>query len=140
MQKTTIIGNIGADADVRHLDSGFIAISFNVAVTEKRQEQDHTTWFSCTYWRKQDQSTAVATYLKKGQKVYVEGKISARSFTRPNGEAGASLDLRVDFIELCGQTPPQVSQPTQPQTTVTPTVTGGVHSPAPDAPTDDLPF
>lgn len=110
MQKTTLIGNLGGDAVQRTTDSGAIAISFNVAVSERRKDQEYTTWYSCTMWRNPDQSTAVAQYLKKGKKVYVEGKPSVRAFTDKNGQNGASLDVRVDYVELLGD-----SQPAQPQ-------------------------
>ena len=108
MNRYQIIGNLGNDATVRTLDSGTNAISFNVAVTKKwtdkqGQKQESTTWVSCTQWKLKDQSTAVAQYLKKGTRVLVEGEPSARSYTDNSGAAKASLDMRVDNIELLSQ-------------------------------------
>ena len=108
MNRYQIIGNLGNDATVRTLDSGTNAISFNVAVTKKwtdksGEKKESTTWVSCTQWKIKDQSTAVAQYLKKGTRVLVEGEPSARSYTDNSGAAKASLDLRVDNVELLSQ-------------------------------------
>ena len=108
MNRYQIIGNLGNDATIRTLDNGSSAISFNVAVTKKwtdkqGQKQESTTWVSCTQWKLKDQSTAVAQYLKKGTRVLVEGEPSARSYTDNSGAAKASLDLRVDNVELLSQ-------------------------------------
>ena len=108
MNRYQIIGNLGNDATVRTLDSGTNAISFNVAVTKKwtdknGEKKESTTWVSCTQWKLKDQSTTVAQYLKKGTRVLVEGEPSARSYTDNSGAAKASLDMRVDNIELLSQ-------------------------------------
>lgn len=150
MNRYQAIGNLGRDAEARTLDSGSTAISFTVAVTEKYtdksgQKVENTTWINCTLWRTAQQSTAIANYLKKGQKVLVEGKPSVRSYEKNDGTFGASLELRVDNIELLGGAPAD-SQPTAP-----PPASGPVTAhhqgawpatptpPTPQAP-EDLPF
>jgi single-strand DNA-binding protein len=107
LNRFSFIGNLGQDAQVRTLDSGTSAISFSVAVTERYKDkqgnaQETTTWVSCTRWVPQGGSTALANYLLKGQKVYVEGKPSARAYVAQDGTAAAVLDVRVDKIELLG--------------------------------------
>ena len=116
LNRFTFIGNLGQDAQVRTLDSGTSAISFSVAVTEKYKDkqgnaQEITTWVSCTRWVPQGGSTALANYLLKGQKVYVEGKPSARSYVAQDGTAAAVLNVRVDKIELLGGSQGQSAQP-----------------------------
>ena len=123
MNRTQIIGNLGQDAQVRVLDSGQAAIAFSVGVTERWMDkqgvkQERTDWFSCTLWKPQDK-TAIAQYLKKGTKVLVEGRISARAWNGQDGSLNASLELRVDNIELLtaqAQAQPQA----QPAAGVTP--------------------
>jgi single-strand DNA-binding protein len=110
MNRYSFIGNLGRDAEMRTLDSGSTAISFTVAVTEKYTDrsgnkQETTTWVSCTLWRTDKQSTAIANYLKKGQKVLVEGKPSVRAYDKQDGTSAASLDVKVDNIELLGGAP-----------------------------------
>lgn len=103
---TIIIGHLGQDAEVRQAQNA-TAISFSVAVTESWKDaagtkQSRTTWFNCTKWVKPE-STALARYLTKGTKVYVEGKISVRAWNHPtSGEANGSLELRVNEIILLG--------------------------------------
>lgn len=63
-----IVGRIGQDAVIRQVQDYF-AISFSVAVSEKRKnDQQATAWFNCTYWSKSDK---IAQYLTKGKLVSV---------------------------------------------------------------------
>ena len=114
LNRFQFIGNIGQDAQVRTLDNGTTAISFSVAISEKYKDkqgnpQEITTWVSCTRWVPQGGSTALSNYLLKGQKVYVEGKPSARAYVTQAGEAAAVLDLRVEKIELLGSAQAQAA-------------------------------
>lgn len=118
MNRFQFIGNLGRDAELRSLDSGAQTISFPVAITEKWKDRngevkEQTTWASCTMWKQAGQSTAILTYLKKGQKVLIEGKPSARAYTNKDGQVMASLEVRVDNLELIGGAPQQQAQPQQ---------------------------
>ena len=63
-----IVGRIGNDATIRQVQDYF-AISFSVAVSEKRKnDQQATAWFNCTYWVKSDK---IAQYLTKGKLISV---------------------------------------------------------------------
>lgn len=124
MNKIIIIGNLGQDAQVKpQAGNGNTPISFSIAVTEKRKDSEHTEWFTCTKWVQPGGSSAIAQYLKRGTKVAVEGKISARAYTDRDGNPRASLEVNVQNIELLGggvqtQQPAQNQQPThttQPQ-------------------------
>jgi single-strand DNA-binding protein len=102
MLKTTIIGNIGADAIVRET-SGKQAISFKVAHNEKYTtdgvKHEKTVWIDCTIWR--ERVTTLPDYLKRGQKVYLEGIPSADAYTnKETGELISVLRLNVRHIEL----------------------------------------
>jgi single-strand DNA-binding protein len=135
MNKTIIIGNIGNDAEVRTLDSGTIAISFSVGVSEsyvnkQGEKVSNTTWFNCTKWVQPGQSTKIAEYLTKGNKVAVEGKITARGFIKGDNTAGASLELNVREIELVGSK----------QTTATPEVSNNAYNTGTPAPEQFTPF
>ncbi len=113
-------GNIGQDATVRTLDGGTTAIGFTVAITEKYKDrqgnpQETTTWVSCTRWVQAGGSTAIAQYLKKGTKVLIEGKPTARAYEKQDGTTAASLEVRVDSLELLGAAPQQQGAAAQPQ-------------------------
>ena len=146
MNRVTIIGNLGQDAQVRVLDNGQAAISFSIGETERWKDQqgnkqERTEWFNCTLWRKSDQ-TAIAQYLKKGTKVMVEGRISVRPWQGQDGSCNASLEIRVNNVDgirfLSALNQQQQGAPQeQPQTTgFTPEQMAGAST----NPDDDLPF
>lgn len=115
MLKINLIGNLGADAEVRHLDNGQSVISFNAAHSEKwtdknGQKQEKTEWIRCSLWRQSDK-IAIAQYLKKGVKVYVEGKPSAKSYSSNTGETISYVEVNVSNLELLSA----IEQPQQPQ-------------------------
>lgn len=95
-QRIIIVGNVGRDPEMRYTPSGVPVTSFSVAVNRKwtnqnGESQDKTTWFRVTCWRKQ--AEVAAQYLKKGQKVLVEGEVEASAYTDREGTARASLEL-----------------------------------------------
>lgn len=117
MNRTQIIGNIGSDATVNQTQTGRVAIGFSVAVSKKwtdasGQQQEQTTWFRCTIWKKAGESTNVAQYLRKGTKVFCEGEVSAKMYTDASGGNQTSLELNVigATLELLGQ-PQQAAAP-----------------------------
>lgn len=136
MLKMQIIGNLGKDAEVKTTQSGQIIINFSVAHTTKRNGQDATVWVDCSKFVEQGQTTAVAQYLKKGTKVYVEGMPSANAWTGQDGTVNASLRLTAYQIELLGsqqQAQPQQQAPAQayPQAQPQPQYTAPAPAPAP---------
>jgi single-strand DNA-binding protein len=149
MQKLIIAGNVGQDAVVRATQSGQSAISFTLACNEKwkdqqGQEQQKTTWYSCTIWKKPEQ-TSIANYIKKGVRVVIEGKPSVSIFTDQQGVSKASLDVRVNEINLMGGGEQSTAQPPQqPQQQNTPLAQSQAAAPAPTSQfnhqDDDLPF
>lgn len=145
--KAQFIGNLGAEATVRQQQNGDNAITFRVAVTEKRKDQDITTWINCTLWKRADQGTAIAQYLTKGQKVYIEGKPSVRAYQDQSGNTQASFDVMVNHVELLGGQQNQGAAPNQPSKQVHPHYAAPAQrqAPAPDPfagadSNDDLPF
>lgn len=92
------IGALGRDCSVKQLDKGSV-INFSIGVSVGYGEHKSTTWLECS---KFGESTAVAQYLLKGTKVYVQGEPSLRTFDKKDGTKGTSLTLRVDKVELLG--------------------------------------
>ena len=117
MLKIQAIGNLGKDAVMRKTGND-TAIAFTVAVNKKYKnaagvEVEETTWIDCTLWRRPDQSTAIAEYLKAGSKVYVEGEPSARYYVNGSGEPVAALTLRVSTVELVSSKKPETAPATE---------------------------
>ena len=103
MLKTTLIGSLGQSATVNNVN-GKTVINFSVAHSEKWRDsqgndKERTTWVSCSYWV---QSANISQYLKKGTQVYVEGIPDVKIVTLRDSQQVASLQLRVNTIQLLG--------------------------------------
>ena len=105
MIKLQVIGNLGKDCLVNNVN-GKTVINFSVAHTEKFKDaqgnqKDKTIWVECAYWTDR---TGISPYLTKGKTVYVEGTPDVRTYTTNDGRNGASLQLRVQSVQLVGGT------------------------------------
>lgn len=103
MIKLQIVGNLGKDCIVKEIN-GKNVINFSVAHTERYKDstgnqKERTTWVECAYWTDR---TALSQYLKKGQMVYAEGAPEADAYTNKEGQAAATLRMRVQSIQLLG--------------------------------------
>ena len=102
--KIIIIGNLGSNPEQRFTPSGDPVTSFSVATSRKYGEKDETTWFRVSVWGKQAESCN--TYLSKGSKVLVEGRLKSNSDGNPNvyqrkdGTWGASYDVTADAVRF----------------------------------------
>ena len=106
MIKLQIIGNIGSDATVKQLESGKSVIGFSVAHTEKYrkgdQQETKTTWVKCSWFTDR---TAVVPYLKKGTRVWLDGKPEVEMYQDKNGGTQCNLKMIVRECELQGNAP-----------------------------------
>ena len=101
MIKLQIIGNLGKDCIVKEINGKHV-INFSVAHTERFKDsqgtqKERTTWVECAYWTDR---TAIAPYLTKGTSVYAEGSPEADPYTNKEGQAAATLRMRVQNIQL----------------------------------------
>ena len=101
-QNTTIVGNVGRDAELKYTQQAVALLKFSVAVNktikvgnEKRQT---TTWFNVTLWR--DRAEALADYIKAGMQVLVTGEVSISPYIDKAGKAAASLELTANDVKL----------------------------------------
>ena len=81
INKVIVLGNLGADPEVRTTPSGATVASFTVACSEQWKDKDgqkheKTEWVKCIAWR--GTADIAQRYLRKGSKVYVEGKLETR--------------------------------------------------------------
>lgn len=105
LNKMTIIGNLGADPEVRYLDGGAVVATFNVATTEKYtsrngEKVEQTEWFRVELWN--EQAKVAEKYLKKGNSVYVEGRLRTELWTDKEGKERTSLRVRANTMQLLG--------------------------------------
>ena len=103
-QQITLIGNLGADPQMRHTPDGTPVTSFRLAVNRRWRAQDGTTqeetvWFGVSAWERQ--AELCNQYLSKGQRVLVVGEIrEPRIYTDREGNTRASLDVRARNVRF----------------------------------------
>lgn len=83
LNKVMLIGNLGADPEIRHTSSGLPVATFRMATSWSRsadggQREENTEWHNIVAWRRL--AEICQQYLKKGSKVYIEGRIQTRSW------------------------------------------------------------
>jgi single-strand DNA-binding protein len=101
INKIILIGNLGQDPELRYTSSGVAVASFSMATSESWKDQDgnvqeKTQWHKLVTWRKL--AEIVGEYLKKGSKVYVEGRIQYRSYDDKNGVKRDITEIVVDQL------------------------------------------
>jgi single-strand DNA-binding protein len=88
LNKVMLIGNLGKDPELRYTTSGVAVATFTIATNEswKDQEgnlQERTEWHNIVAWRKL--AEICGEWLKKGKKVYIEGRLQTRNYDDKNG-------------------------------------------------------
>ena len=110
--KVILVGNLGRDPEMRYTPSGEAVTNFSMATSEKwtgkdGQPAERTLWWRVSVFGKHGE--ACNTYLKKGSKVLVEGRMVAdentggpRVFERNDGSAGAAFEVRAKEVKFLG--------------------------------------
>jgi single-strand DNA-binding protein len=105
VNKAIILGNVGADPEVRVLDGGAKVARIRVATTERytdnnNQKQERTEWHTISLWR--GLADVVEKYVHKGSQVYVEGKFRTREYEQ-NGEKRYATEIVAEDMKLLGR-------------------------------------
>ncbi|MHC1782043.1 MAG: single-stranded DNA-binding protein [Anaerolineaceae bacterium] len=105
-----VVGNVGRDPEMRYTPNGQAVTSFSVATSRNYtnsagQPVKETIWFRVSAWGKQAETCN--TYLHKGSKVLVEGRLTAdpasggpRVFTRQDGTTGSSFEISASMVRF----------------------------------------
>ena len=100
--KAMIIGNLGADPEMRYTPNGRPVTQFNVAVNQSTKNQqtgewvEETDWFRVSVWG--DRAERAAENLRKGTRVFVEGRFKTREFEGRDGQKRTSLEITADSL------------------------------------------
>ena len=137
VNKVILIGNVGKEPDVKHLDRNVVVANLVLATTERAytlqngtQVPDRTEWHNIVLWRGLAQTAE--KYVHKGDKLYIEGKIRSRSYDDQNGVKRNIVEIFADVMEMLtprGAAQPQ-GAPVQPV----------AQKPMEENPSDELPF
>lgn len=138
LNKVQLIGYVGKDPEVRYLDSGVAVATFTLATTDRgytlangTQVPERTEWHNIVLWR--GLAEIADKYVRKGDRLYIEGKIRSRSYDDQNGVKRYIVEIFGDNMEMLTprsavQSQP-AAQPVKPQP-----------SPAAEKPAEDYPF
>ena len=104
VNKVILVGNLGRDAETKFTPSGASVSKFSVATTRKWKDQqssewkEETNWTNVVVWRQE----ALSNYLTKGKQVYVEGRLSTRSYDDKDGKKVYATEVVADEVILLG--------------------------------------
>ena len=106
INKVILVGNVGKDAEVRHIDSGVAVATFPLATSEtytaKNGEKVTTTeWHNIVVWR--GLAEFAGKYIQKGRQLYVEGQIRSRSYDDKDGNKRYVTEILGNTIQLLGR-------------------------------------
>jgi single-strand DNA-binding protein len=102
MNKIILIGNLGRDPDMSYTTNGTAVTKFSLAVSRRAKANSagerETDWFNIVAW--QQLAETCNNYLKKGQKIYVEGRLEQRRYTDKEGVSRTSIDVVINDMEM----------------------------------------
>lgn len=117
LNKVLLIGNVGKDPEVRHLDSGVATTTITLATSEtytdrtSGQRVTNTEWHNVVLWR--NLAELAEKYIRKGSQIFVEGKIRTRSWDDKDGQKRYTTEIVADNIRLLGRRDDAGGAPTQ---------------------------
>src|SRR6185436_4998235 len=117
LNKAMIIGNLGRDPEMRYTPSGQAVTQFTVAVNRNYKDhegnwQEETEWFRVVAWGPLAERTA--EYLRKGRKVYVEGRLQTRQWEGQDGQKRYTTELIASTVTPLDPRPRDGEQPGDP--------------------------
>jgi single-strand DNA-binding protein len=139
VNKIILIGNVGKDPEVRYYDNGGAVANFSLATTERgytaangTQVPDRTEWHNIVLWR--GLAEIAEKYIRKGSKIYIEGKIRTRSYDDQQGIKRYVTEVWGDTLELLDRKPDsgQASRPPAPEPPVTTTASSQTKTSTPN--------
>jgi single-strand DNA-binding protein len=144
VNKVILIGNLGKDPEVRHLENGASVANFPIATSESYtdkssgEKKEVTDWHDIVVWR--GLAEVADKYLRKGMKIYVEGRLKKRSWQDKEGQTRYTTEVIADQLTI-------LSRPDGPERPNNEPNYSNPGTPAPDKikdfnddETDDLPF
>jgi len=109
LNKAILIGNVGSDPEIRSVGNGSRVASFSLATGRTWNDasgakQEKTEWHKCVVWNNKASTLAdvVEKFVKKGERVYVEGEIEYRQWQDKEGQTRYTTEIKVRELLLLG--------------------------------------
>ena len=108
VNKVILVGNLGKDPEVRHLEGGVSVAHFTLATNDYYKDKqgnrvERTEWHNISAWR--GLADMADKYLKKGQQVYIEGKLRTRQYQDKDQQTRYITEIIADEISMLGGRP-----------------------------------
>lgn len=105
LNKVMLIGYLGKDPEVKHLDGGATVCNFSIATSESWKDKEgnkkeSTEWHNVVLWR--NLAEIAEKYLRKGMQIYLEGKIKTRSWDDAQGTKRYTTEILGDTFTMLG--------------------------------------
>ncbi|MBD3332219.1 single-stranded DNA-binding protein [candidate division GN15 bacterium] len=105
VNKAILIGRLGKDPEIRYTQSGKAVANFTIATNERwtgqdGQPQESTTWHNIVVWGRQ--AEVIKEYMSKGRQIYLEGRISNRSYEDKEGNKRYVSEVVVQNFQFLG--------------------------------------
>jgi len=106
INKVILIGNLGSDPEVKTTPQGAQVANFSLATSESwtdkasGEKKEKAEWHRLVLWRRL--AEIAGQYLKKGAKIYIEGKLETRSWEDKEGQKRYTTEVIVDKLEMLG--------------------------------------
>ncbi len=135
LNRVVLIGNVGKDPEIRYIDKSVCTAAFSLATSSPgytlpngTNVPERTEWHRILLWRRL--AEIAERYIRKGDKIYVEGELRYRSYTDAKGKTHQVTEIWGNHLELLSgrALAEQSNQPATPTTSATPT------------PKEELPF
>ena len=106
VNKAILVGNVGKDPEVRYLEGGASVASFSLATTEVYRNRNgekvsQTEWHNIVAWR--HLADLAEKYITKGRQLYIEGRITNRSWEDKEGNKRYTTEIVANTIQLLGR-------------------------------------
>lgn len=104
LNKVMIIGNLGKDPEIRYMPSGDAVANFSIATSESwtdkasGDKKEQTEWHRCSAFGRT--AEVIGQYVKKGSKIYVEGRLQTRKWQDKDGQDRYTTEVRVDGMRM----------------------------------------
>ncbi len=106
LNRVTLIGNLGRDPEIRRLENGAVVAKFSLATNENYRDksgewQTQTEWHDIIVWRQL--AERAESQLKKGMQIYVEGKLTTRTWQDQDGNQRRTTEVVANTFRVLGR-------------------------------------
>lgn len=100
VNKVILVGRVGKDAEVRAIQGGAKVANITLATTEKYKDREETEWHNVVLWN--NLAEVAEKYVKKGQLLYIEGKIKTERYKAQDGSERSTTRIYASSMQMLG--------------------------------------